>query len=61
MAMVKRSQIHVMIVMAKVKNKHLKKYQLQFQKVLMMEQELDWQAKERLGVEVEQQVTYICS
>jgi hypothetical protein len=61
MAMEKKSQIHVMTVMVKVKNKLLKKYQLQFQKVLMMEQELDWQAKERLGVEVEQQVTYICS
>jgi RecJ-like exonuclease len=41
MEMVKKSQILVMIVMAKEKNKHLRKYQLQFLKVLMMEQELD--------------------
>ena len=41
MVMVKKLQIHVMTVMDKEKNKHLKKYQLQFLKVLMMEQELD--------------------
>ena len=41
MVMVKKLQIHVMTVMGKEKNKHLKKYQLQFLKVLMMEQELD--------------------
>ena len=41
MVMVKKLQIHVMTVMVKEKNKHLKKYQLQFLKVLMMEQELD--------------------
>ena len=41
MAMEKKSQIHVMTVMVKVKNKLPKKYQLQFLKVLMMEQELD--------------------
>jgi hypothetical protein len=41
MEMEKKLQIHVMIVMVKVKNKPLKKYQLQFLKVLMMEQELD--------------------
>jgi molecular chaperone DnaJ len=34
------------------KNKPRRKYQLQFPKVLMMEQELDWQAKVRLVAEV---------
>jgi hypothetical protein len=41
MAMEKKSQILVMTVMVKEKNKHLRKYQLQFQKGLMMELELD--------------------
>ena len=41
MVMVKKSLIRVMTVMAKEKNKLLRKYQLQFQKVLMMELELD--------------------
>ncbi len=41
MEMVKKLQIHVMIVMDKEKNKPRRKYQLQFLKVLMMEQELD--------------------
>ena len=58
MVMVKKLQIHVMTVMAKEKNRHLRKYQSQFLKVLMMEQELDQQAKERLGTEVEQQEIY---
>ena len=41
MAMGKKLQILVVTVMDKEKNKHQKKYQLQFPKVLMMEQELD--------------------
>jgi hypothetical protein len=41
MVMEKKSPILVMTVMVKEKNKHLRKYQLLFLKVLMMEQELD--------------------
>jgi hypothetical protein len=41
MVTVKKLQIRVMIVMDREKSKHLRKYQLQFLKVLMMEQELD--------------------
>ena len=41
MVMVRKLQIRVVTVMVRVKNKHLKKYQSQFLKVLMMEQELD--------------------
>ena len=41
MVMVKKSLIRVMTVMAKEKNKLLRKYQSRFQKVLMMELELD--------------------
>ena len=41
MEMEKKLQTHVMIVMVKVKNRLQKKYQLQFQKVSMMELELD--------------------
>jgi len=40
MVMERKLQIRVVTVMDKEKNKHQKKYQLQFQKVLMMEQEL---------------------
>ena len=41
MVVVRKLQILVMIVMDKERNKHLKKYQLQFLKALMMEQGLD--------------------
>jgi len=41
MVMVKKLPIPVTIVMVKEKNKPLRKYQLPFPKVLMMEQELD--------------------
>jgi len=41
MAMERKSPILVMTVMVKEKNKPQKKYQLLFQKALMMEQELD--------------------
>ena len=59
MVMERKLQIRVLTVMGKVRNKPLRKYQLQFLKVLMMEQELGWQEKERLVAEVGQQVTYI--
>jgi len=41
MVMVRKLQIHVVIVMDKERSKHQKKYQLQFLKALMMEQGLD--------------------
>ena len=41
MVMEKKLQIRVVTVMGKERNKPLRKYQLQFLKVLMMEQELD--------------------
>jgi hypothetical protein len=41
MVMVKKLQIRVMTVMGRERSKPLRKYQLQFLKVLMMEQELD--------------------
>jgi hypothetical protein len=41
MVMVKKLQIHAMTVTDREKNKPQRKYQLQFLKVLMMEQELD--------------------
>ena len=50
-----------MIVMVKEKNKLQKKYQLLFQKVLMMVQELDYQEKVKLELGVEQQVICIYS
>jgi len=41
MEMEKKLQTHAMIVMVKVKNRLQKKYQLLFQRVLMMEPGLD--------------------
>ena len=59
MEMVRKSLILVTTAMARVKNKHLKKYQSQFQKGLMMVQELDLLEKVRQEQEVERVVIYI--
>src|SRR5210317_1838885 len=49
-----------MIVVVAATNKLQKKYLLLFQKVLMMEHELDWLAKVRLVLEVVLMVIYTC-
>ena len=55
---VKRLQTLATIAMVKENNKQPKDFQFQFQKVLMMEQEYDFQVKERLALEVQEMVTF---
>src|SRR6056300_2015719 len=57
---VKKLQIHALIVGEMGSNKLLKKLVLPFQRVLMMEHELDWLAKVKLDLEVELMEIYTC-